>query len=134
MAYHVSQAVCIQRQKRQGLSKKERSLDYQRRSLAWPSAHDKEDDNEQGLPPVDDDENDNADDEGNDEGYDDNDDDSVEGGPQRGTLQKEQELLERQVRIADDRKRRGGGFVFSHTLRFLAYAVRGIQEDARAAA
>jgi hypothetical protein len=51
-SYHVSQAVCIQRQKGQGLSKKERKR--------APSAHDKEDENEEGLPPVDDDESDNA--------------------------------------------------------------------------
>ncbi|GMI39026.1 hypothetical protein TrCOL_g10885 [Triparma columacea] len=40
LAYHVSQAVCIQRQKRQELSKKERKR--------APSAHDKEDENEEG--------------------------------------------------------------------------------------
>ncbi|GMI24351.1 hypothetical protein TrCOL_g3985 [Triparma columacea] len=44
LAYHVSHAVCMQRQKRQGLSKKERKREC--------SAHDKEDENEEGLPPV----------------------------------------------------------------------------------
>ncbi|GMI39503.1 hypothetical protein TrCOL_g12118 [Triparma columacea] len=44
LAHHFSQAVCMQRQKRQGLSKKERKRAR--------SAHDKEDENEEGLPPV----------------------------------------------------------------------------------